>query len=423
MASELLKNVRPVFPDHVGNGWILIKNGIISAVGDASQPLPEADIISDCEGALVFPGLIDTHVHFREPGMTHKGSIASESKAALAGGVTTVIDMPNTVPATCTAAQLREKLELGRRESAVHYNAFIAAAPGIVKELTDNPDLPIPGVKLFLGATTGSMRMPEPDELEQLFRLCAERRLPIMVHAEDNSIIAQNTTEAIERYGSREAVPVSMHPVIRSRHACFEATKQIIEYARKFGTPLHIAHLTTADELQLLTPGEIENKHITAETTPLYLTLHSDSPYVDQNRIKVNPAVKLRTDMHALRKALADHLIDTIATDHAPHLLAEKAGGALTAASGAPHIQFALPMLLTILEPTVIARTMSLNPAKLFNFADRGIISEGKRADLVLVEETAPYYITDKQVLSPCGWTPYIGQQARHKIVRTIISK
>lgn len=422
MATKLIVNADLVFPDKVEAGWLLIADEKIGAIGTATDTMPEADEIIDAEGAYLFPGLIDTHVHFREPGMTHKGSIASESRAALAGGVTTVMDMPNTKPITSTAALLREKLELGRSTSAVDYHAYIAATPGIVKELCENPDLDIHAVKLFQGATTGSSGMPGPEELEELFKLCAERRQPIVVHAEDNDIIARNTDEAVARYGSREAVPVGMHPVIRSREACFNASKQIVEYARKYGTRLHLAHLTTADELSLLEDGPLESKLITSETSPLYLTTADYYGVRDLNRIKVNPAVKGDDDARALREALRSGLIDTIATDHAPHLLEEKAGSALTAASGAPHVQFALPVLLNFLEPREIARSMAYNPAVLFNFPDRGELAVGKRADLVLVKAVEPYFITDGDVISPCAWTPYAGHTARHKVIRTFIA-
>lgn len=422
MSKKLITNAGLVFPDKVETGWLLIDGEKIGAVGTDSDALPQADEIIDAKGDYLFPGLIDTHVHFREPGMTHKACIASESRAALAGGITTVMDMPNTKPITSTAKLLREKLELGRRTSAVDYHAYIAATPGIVRELRENPDLDIHAVKLFLGATTGSSGMPDSDELEELFRLCAQRRLPIVVHAEDNDIIARNTAEAIARYGSPEAVPVGMHPLIRSREACFNASRQIVDYARKYGTRLHLAHLTTADEITLLEHGPLQEKLITSETSPLYLTTTDYYGVRDLNRIKVNPAVKGDEDARALREALREGFIDTVATDHAPHLLAEKAGSALTAASGAPHIQFALPVLLNFMEPQEIARTMALNPSILFNFPDRGELIPGKRADLVLVEATEPYYITDAEVISPCGWTPYVGHITRHRVSRTFVT-
>ena len=422
MATKLIINADLVFPDKVEAGWLFIDGSTIGAIGTEADAHPEADEIIDAEGAYLFPGLIDTHVHFREPGMTHKGNIASESLAARAGGVTTVMDMPNTKPLTSTAALLREKLELGRNTSAVDYHAYIAATPGIVKELRENPDLDIHAVKLFLGATTGSSGMPEPEELEELFKLCAERRLPIVVHAEDNDIIARNTEAAIARYGYREAVPVGMHPAIRSREACYNASREIVDYARKYGTRLHLAHLTTADEIALLENGPLEEKLITSETSPLYLTTAEFYGVRDLNRIKVNPAVKGDDDALALRHALREGLIDTVATDHAPHTLEEKSGSALTAASGAPHIQFALPVLLNLLEPQEIARVMAKNPALLFNFPDRGELAPGKRADLVLVKKVAPYFITDADVISPCGWTPYCGHTASHRVLRTFLA-
>ena len=289
-------------------------------------------------------------MHFREPGLEYKATIAGESRAALAGGITTVYDMPNTKPATTTAEALWAKNRLGQETASTHYRAFFGATPGCMAELNKLRPGDTPGIKIFLGTSTGAMSAPAGRELEDILRWCADHGLPAVVHAEDNDIIAANTAAAINRYGSREAVPVSEHHRIRSAEACLRSAAAAVELAHRTGAHLHIAHISTAAEArELLDRGATAGKLVTAETTPMYL----DPWLADENHRsglhKINPAIKTIADAEELRAALADGRIDTIATDHAPHLLSEKEGGALTAASGAPSIQFAVPLMLTYL--------------------------------------------------------------------------
>lgn len=423
----LVRNV--IVPSFGGDKtcFVSFDNNIILGMGlDECADALRADEIVDAHGATLIPGLIDSHVHFREPGLTHKATIKSESLAARAGGITTVFDMPNSSPATTTAAALADKLAIGRRDSAVHYYAFFGAVPGGFDELKKIDPATIPGVKIFLGTSTGSMQAPDARELNEIFHYCSHHGLPVVVHAEDNAVIAANTAEAIARYGSAEAVPVSEHHLIRSREACVRATEAAVEMALATKTRLHLAHISTADELQFLTEGDPGTKLITAETTPMYLDPWIADEQHRTSRHKINPAVKTVADAEAIRLAVLDGRIDTIATDHAPHLLNEKQGGALSAASGAPSVQFALPMLLEVLPLDTVVARMAQAPAEIFSTLHYGEaygkLRPGHAADLVLVEKVTPYIITDADVLSPCGWTPFDGRTASHRVVRTWVS-
>lgn len=371
----------------------------------------EGDINS---GRIEIPGLIDTHVHFREPGLTAKGSIASESRAALAGGIASFIDMPNTVPPTLTPEALEAKYELAARASQANYGFFPGASEDTPKLLDAIPENRLPGVKLFMGTTTGAVATPSAAALDTIFRMCAERGLPIVVHAEDDAIIAAETAAAIQRHGGdRQSVPVSEHRYIRSRQACLSATARAVELAHRFGTHLHIAHVSTREELQFLSAGPAVSKLITAETTPLYL----DPEFGRRTttwRTKVNPAIKTADDAEALRDALMNQVIDTIGSDHAPHLPAHKQGGEFTAASGAPSIQFAVPVLLEYLPLDVIMRAMHTNPAIIF-----GIDTAALPGRTIVQRLDRPHTITDADVLTPAGWTPFAGRTVHYTATTT----
>lgn len=390
-------------------GWVRTDGEIITATGEG-EPADKTDA-TDLGGAYLCPGFIDSHVHFREPGLEYKATIASESRAALAGGITTVFDMPNTKPATTTVEALRAKNELGARTAATHYKAFFGATPGCMAELRKLRPGETPGIKIFLGTSTGAMQSPEGSELYDVLRWCADNGLPAVVHAEDNDIIAANTAAAIARYGSREAVPVGEHHRIRSAEACLRSAAAAVELAMRTGAHLHLAHVSTAREArELLTAGPTKGKQITAETTPMYV----DPVLADEaNRCslhKINPAIKTPDDAEELRKALADGRIDTIATDHAPHLPAEKEGGALTAASGAPSVQFAVPMLLGYLPVDLVVAKMTAGVADVFGYAGYGNIAPGAPADFTVISPSEPYEITESMILSPCGWSPFAGR-------------
>lgn len=377
---------------------------------------------------IVLPALTDTHVHFREPGLTHKATIYSESRAALAGGITGFLDMPNTKPPTVSAAGLTAKYALGAATAQANYGFFPAASAETPELLRTVPRHRIPGIKLFLGTTTGAMAAPEQPVLEEIFRMCAAMDLPVMVHAEDDALIAAATAEAVARHGgSRGAVPVAEHHIIRSREACLRATARAVELAHRFGTHLHIAHVSTADEVrEFLSPGPVSGKLVTAETTPLYLIPELSVPSRRTSRQKVNPAIKTEADCAELTAAVLDGRIDTIGTDHAPHLLSEKQGGALTAASGAPSIQFAVPLLLGLFPADVIAEKMGVNPRLIFHIS--GTLRQDGNTDnasnplegsCCTVEKCEPYAIGDSDVLSTCGWTPFAGLTASWRVVET----
>lgn len=401
-------------------GWVLVRDGIIAASGTGQAPATaDGTEVIDARGAALIPGLIDTHVHFREPGLEYKATIAGESRAAAAGGVTHVFDMPNTKPATTSVELLGQKNAIGR-SCAVRYDALMGLVPGAMEELRNLTPAVTPAVKLFLGTSTGAMASPDSSELQDVFRYCAEEKLPIIVHAEDNDIIAANTAAAIARYGSAEAVPVSDHCNIRSREACLRSATMAVEMAHKFGTRLHIAHVSTADEVKrLLTPGPSESKLVTAETTPLYLDPVLSDGANRTSRHKVNPAIKTPDDAAALREALLTGAIDTIGTDHAPHLLEEKMLPGITAMSGAPSIQFALPLMLTYLPLSVIVAKMNAGPAAVFSLPDNTSFAPGSPADMALVRACDPYVISDSDVLSACRWTPFEGRELRHRVEAT----
>lgn len=396
--------------------WIKIGGARISQTGSMNDAVPQDAEIYDAAGAMALPGLIDTHVHFREPGFEDKGNIATESRAAYAGGITSFIDMPNTRPATLTAETFADKLRRAAASSAVNYGFFLGASEATPEVLAKLDRRKVPGIKLFLGATTGAVATPSAQALDRLFRVCAEIGLPIVVHAEDDAVIAANAQAAILRYGSREAVPVSEHRNIRSRQACLQATARAVELAHRFGTRLHIAHVSTADEVRLfLSAGPVKSKLITAETTPMYM----DPELCSRNdwRTKINPSIKGCDDAEAIRDAVRNGLIDTVATDHAPHLVAHKQGGALTAASGAPSVQFALPVMLEYLDAPCIARVMSANPAAIFGIEGRGSLCAGSKADITLVRTLdQPHVITDSDVITPAAWTPFAGRAVNHSV-------
>lgn len=401
--------------------WVLCRDGVIDAIGTDSAP--EADCRIDGHGATLTPGFIDSHVHFRQPGLEAKGTIAGESRAALAGGITTVFDMPNTRPATTTATALAEKLAYGRRESAVRYYAFFGAVPGCMKELRSVDPAIIPGVKVFLGTSTGAMQAPSTAELADLMKWCRDNELPVMVHAEDDAIIAANARATTLRYGAPDLVPLSEHSLIRSAEACYAASERAADMAVRYGARLHLAHVSTARELSLLSPGDPSGKLITAETTPMYLDPVIANPANRTGRHKINPAVKTEADAEALRAAVADGRIDTLATDHAPHEPAAKQGSALTAASGAPSVQFAVAMMLQYLPLELIVKRMAWAPGRIFGHvipSDHGILRPGMPADLALIKRCEPYAITDGDVLSACGWTPFAGRIVSHRIAATV---
>jgi len=398
----------------VSGGWLLISGERISAIGRGDRH-PDADEVIDAGGDILMPGMIDTHVHFRDPGLTHKADIASESAAAVAGGVTSFIDMPNTVPPTVTIEAWEAKMARASEVSHANYAFYIGATNSNLPELLRADYSRIPGVKLFLGSSTGNLLVDSRAALNQIF---AQVKAPIAVHAEDNGRIALNAAIAREVFGS-EPIPIEFHPLIRDARACLDSTLAAIELARQGGARLHLLHVSTAAEARLL--RECKPDWLTAETCVQYLTF-SDADYESLGaRIKCNPAVKASTDRSALRKALKDGVIDVVASDHAPHLLDEKRGDALSAPSGMPGMQFQLVQLLEIFKPAEVARFAAARPAEIFGIEGRGVLKPGNYADIVRIarrEQT----ISDGMSLSKCGWTPAAGQTVGHTVVATWVN-
>ena len=334
------------------------------------------------------PGVIDSHVHFREPGLTAKADIATESRAAAAGGVTTYFDMPNTVPQTTTPEALEEKFGLAAEKSRVNYSFFFGATNDNLPLIDRLDATRIPGIKLFMGSSTGNMLVDRREALERIFGTV---KMPVMAHCEDTAIINRNMEEA--RRSDPRFPDVALHPLIRSAEACYESTSLAVSLARRYGTRLHVAHLTTARELELFSPGDPK---ITAEATVGHL-FFTDADYVRLGaRIKVNPAIKTAADRTALRKALLDGRITTIGTDHAPHLPGQKQGGCDTAASGMPMIQFSLVTMLELVDDGVLpvermVELMCHAPARLFGVRDRGFLRPGCWADIVIVSPRGPW--------------------------------
>lgn len=413
--SKLLYNAEVIAGNKsIKNGWVLINGERIEAVGKGS--VPPADEAEDMEGDLLLPGMIDTHVHFRDPGLTHKADIASETAAALAGGVTSFSDMPNTSPATTTISAWEAKMKRASEISLINYSFFIGATnSNLETELLKADYTLIPGVKLFLGSSTGNLLV---DDDSALMRLFEQIKVPIAVHAEDNQRIALHCSIAREIFGD-EPVPVEFHPLIRDSRACVDSSIAAIEMARKSGARLHLLHISTAAETRLL--RDYKPSWLTAETCIQYLTF-SDADYETYGtRIKCNPSIKSSTDRTALRKALKDGVIDTVASDHAPHLLSEKEGDALTAPSGMPNMQFQLPLLLDMFKPTEVARMTAQRPAEIFGIVDRGELRAGAYADIVRVARQSRV-ISDSDSLSRCGWTPAAGIETGHIVKETYLN-
>lgn len=398
-------------------GSIVIEDGKISQIIQRNiTPEASYDEVIDASGCFVIPGIIDDHVHFREPGLTEKADMESESRAAAAGGVTTYFDMPNTIPQTTTLEALEEKFALAAKKSHVNYSFFFGATndnTGLFPRLDVHR---IPGIKLFMGSSTGNMLVDRREALEKIF---SSSPLPLMTHCEDTDIINRNMAEAKEKYG--EDPKVTHHPEIRSEEACYESTKLAVELATKHHARLHVAHLTTAKELGLLG----KEKSITSEATVSHLYFCDRDYAALGTRIKCNPAIKTERDREMLREALNDGRITVIGTDHAPHLLTQKEGGCAKAASGMPMIQFSLVTMLELVDQGVLSlerlvELMCHNPARLFDVRQRGFLREGYQADIVLVRPNTGWTVTKDIILSKCGWSPMEGHMFLWRVERTL---
>ncbi len=405
-------------------GSVVIEGEYIQQVIEGDDSTQAYDLEIDATGLYLFPGVIDDHVHFREPGMTYKADIGSESRAAAAGGVTSYMEMPNTNPPTTTLDLLEEKFQIAAQDSRVNYSFYFGATNDNVDTLPILDRTRIPGVKVFMGSSTGNMLV---DRQESLYRIFATSPLLLMAHCESTNVIEANIRAFKKRYKGQNDFPVRYHSRIRSVEACYESSSLAVQMAKETGARLHIAHISTAKELELFEKKPIEEKKITAEAVIAHLMFSTEDYDTLGTRIKCNPAVKTPEDRAALREALTNGLIDVVATDHAPHLENEKLGGALKAASGMPMIQFSLVSMLELSEMEVlpierIPDLMSHNPAKLFRIEKRGFIRPGYYADLTLVDPEANWQVREGRYYTKCGWTPMDERFFKWRVRRTIIN-
>jgi len=420
---ELIHNGTIVNENLAKRGFIVVNGGFIARVGegDAPQELIEVcDTVTDVQGAYIIPGVIDDHVHMREPGLTHKATIASESRAAVAGGITSFMDMPNVKPTTTTVEAINDKMERAAQSSLANYSFYIGATNDNMDQLRAADYSRVCGVKAFMGSSTGGMLVNDAAALRHIF---SETKAVVAVHCEDEDIIARNRQALVEERG--DDLPVTMHTAIRSEEACYKSTKRAVDLARECGTRLHVLHVSTAKELGLFKKGD---KKITCEACVGHLWF-CDKDY-DRlgNRIKVNPSIKTEADREALRKAVASGLISVVATDHAPHLLSEKEGNCITAASGMPMAQFLLPTMMELVEQGVfsvetVVERLCHAPARVFGIDRRGFLRAGYYADIAIVKRTEePHTVTDDDVLSLCQWTPLTGTLLHHSVVMTYVN-
>jgi dihydroorotase len=423
MSTFLIKNARIVNEGSVFEGDVLIENEIIRQIAENISAKSSECIIIDAEGSFLIPGVIDDQVHFREPGLTHKGDIASESKAAVAGGITSYIEQPNTVPNAVTQELLEDKYQIASKTSHANYSFMMGGTNDNLEEVLKTNPKNVAGLKLFLGSSTGDMLVDSSASLEKIF---SNTKLLIAVHSEDETIVKNNLAKYKEIYG--DDIPVEKHPEIRSVAACYESTVRVIELAKKTGARLHVFHISTAKELDLFTNKiPLEKKQITAEVCIHHLWF-TDADYETKGSlIKWNPAVKTQEDKDALWKALLDDRIDVIATDHAPHTLEEKSNPYTTCPSGGPLVQHALVAMMESyfngkISIEKIVEKMCHNPAKIFKIENRGFIKEGYFADLVIVNPHMPWNVKKENIIAKCGWSPFEGINFKSRVTHTFVN-
>jgi dihydroorotase len=424
MTSILLKNATIVNEGKTFQSDLLIKDELIASIGTSDlMDIPKGTKIIDATGLLLIPGVIDDQVHFRDPGLTYKGDIYTESRAAVAGGITSFMDMPNTSPQTVTIDLLNKKYLSGSENSSANYSFYLGATNNNLDEVLKVDHSAVCGIKLFMGSSTGNMLVDNETALKELF---AKTSLPIAAHCEDESIIRKNSEIYRKKYG--ENIPVKMHPQIRSREACFRSSSRAVNLAKEYNTRLHILHLSTADELKLFSNDlALSQKRITAEVCIHHLWFDESSYSELGTLIKWNPAIKTRFDRDALINGVNNNLIDIIATDHAPHTLAEKGNSYFKAPSGGPLVQHSLVAMLELWHKKIfniekIVEKMCHNPAILFNIRNRGFIREGYKADLCLINPSSPWIVSKENILYKCGWSPFEGTTFRSKVVQTIVN-
>lgn len=423
MKRTLIHNATIVNEGQSIKGSIVIENGRIAEVLTDWKPLSApCDETIDATGCYLLPGIIDDHVHFRDPGLTHKADIFTESCAAAAGGVTSIMDMPNTNPLTTTLDTLNAKLDLLNEKCVVNHSCYFGATNNNYNEFSKLDKHRVCGIKLFMGSSTGNMLV---DKMNSLLNIFNGTDMLIAAHCEDQEIIKKNTAKYKEKFADDAEIPVNKHPLIRSALACYSSSKLAVRLANLAGARLHVLHVSTAKELSLFSDAPLSSlKNITAEACIAHLFYDSEDYKTLGARIKCNPAIKSESNRTALRAAVNSGLIDVIATDHALHLLNEKEGGALKAMSGMPMIQFSLVSMLELVNKGIftletIVEKMCHAPAQIYRINERGYIREGYRADLVLVRPNTPWEVTTDRILSKCGWSPLEGHTFDWKIEKT----
>lgn len=421
MKRILILNARVVNEGEIREKDLLLAEGRIAQIeNDLSGQT--ADIVLDASGKTLLPGLIDDQVHFREPGFTHKATIASESRAAVAGGTTSFMEMPNTKPQTITNELLEEKYQIAAKTSLANYSFYLGATNDNVEEVKQVDAANVCGVKVFMGASTGNMLVDNPKTLEKIF---ANSPILIATHCEDTATIKANEAKYREVYGAD--IPVMYHPDIRSVEACYKSSEMAISLAKQFNARLHVLHISTEKELALFPPGPVTNKRITAEACVHHMFFSAKDYQEKGTLIKCNPAIKQESDRQAILQAILDDRIDVIATDHAPHTMQEKQSSYFEAPSGLPLIQHALLSLLEhyhrgVMSLEKIVQKTSHAVAELYQIKERGFIREGYWADLVLVDLENPSPASDGNIYSKCGWSPFEGFEFRSSIDSTIVS-
>ena len=423
MKRTWIKNAQIVNEGKTFNGSVIIEDEIIVEILQGNETPAEAcDETIDASGCYLIPGVIDDHVHFRDPGLTHKADILTESMAAAAGGVTSYMDMPNTNPQTTTLEALEDKFKDAATKSIVNYSFYFGATNENADLLAQLDKNRVCGVKLFMGSSTGNMLVDQQDTLKHIF---ANAGMLIATHCEDQQIISANTALYKEKYG--EDPDVKYHPEIRNEEACYQSSALAVQLAKETGARLHIMHISTAKELELLANKAIEEKNITAEACVSHLFFCDEDYETFGTRIKCNPAIKSKADRDALRQALTGNLIDVIGTDHAPHLLSEKQGGALKAVSGMPTLQFSLNSVMELVHEGLISmeqlvQKMCHAPATLYQIEKRGFIRTGYKADLAIVNPNIEWTVNKECILSKCGWSPMEGQTFHAKVEKTFVN-
>jgi len=421
MKQLLIKNAKLVNEGKIFMSDVLIKDGFIAKMKEHIE-IENVEII-EADGKLLIPGIIDDQVHFREPGLTYKANIATESRAAVAGGITTFIEMPNTVPQATTQKLLEEKFEIASKTSYANYSFMFGGTNDNLEELLQTDSKNVAGIKLFLGSSTGNMLVDNQEVLRKIF---SSTKMIISVHCEDETTIRRNLEAAIAVHG--DDIPIEMHPEIRSEEACYISSSKAIELAKETGARLHVFHLSTAKEMSLFRNDiPLEEKQITAEVCTHHLWFDADDYKEKGTHIKWNPAVKTKKDKEELWKALLDDRIDVIATDHAPHTLEEKENVYTKAPSGGPLVQHTLQAMLACHKQGKISleklvEKMCHNPAKLFQIEKRGFIKEGYYADLVLIDQNVKQTVAKENILYKCGWSPFEGTTFTSLVSHTFVN-